>query len=123
MELAEVEAAGENVNEQARRRRGWIDAVEGELSALMETLVATAHLLPPQLERCAPSRAKPPLARAGGVASARPRAAPPTPPPAAPQIARGDDARRQPADSRQPPGPRAAHVARPLGGGEARQGG
>ena len=138
MELAEVEAAGENVNEQARRRRGWIDAFEGdlsgvegerrqmveaELSALMETLIATAHLLPPQLERCAPSRAKPPLARAGGVASARPRAAPPTPPPAAPQIARGDDARRQPADSRQPPGPRAAHVARPLGGGEARQGG
>ena len=88
MELAEVEAAGENVNEQARRRRGWIDAFEGdlsgvegerrqmveaELSALMETLIATAHLLPPQLERCAPSRAKPPLARAGGVASARPR--------------------------------------------------
>ena len=66
MEMDEVDSAWVRIDEELTRRRGWVDQferdltkvenerremVEAELTTLLELLVATAHLLPPALER------------------------------------------------------------------------
>ena len=66
MEMEEVDSSWVRIDEELHRRFAWVDQfetdlgkvederremIEAELTTLLESLVATAHLLPPQLER------------------------------------------------------------------------
>ena len=66
MELDEVDGAWTRLDEELSRRAKWVDQfevdlgkvegerremIEAEITSLLEILVSTAHLLPPQLER------------------------------------------------------------------------